>query len=107
MSQVTTDHQQIRKWVESKGGKPAAVARTHDEDDVGIIRIMFPDAPRSEHEGLTEITWDEFFTEFDERELALVYDEGSLFSKVVSRDSAEEKSQSTAKSRPKKRGKTK
>jgi hypothetical protein len=90
MSQVTTNHQKIRKWAQSKGGKPAAVARTHDEKDVGIIRIMFPDAPRSEHEGLTEISWDEFFEEFDKRKLALVYDEDSLFSKVVSRDSAAE-----------------
>ena len=86
MSQVTTDHQQIRQWAEKKGGKPAAVSKTHDENDVGIIRIMFPDAPRSEHEGLTEISWDEFFAEFDSRKLALVYDEDSMFSKVVSRD---------------------
>jgi hypothetical protein len=85
MSQVTTDHEKIRKWAQSHGGKPAAVSRTHEEGDVGIIRIMFPKAPRSEHEGLTEISWDEFFKEFDERSLALVYDESSLFSKVVSR----------------------
>jgi hypothetical protein len=85
MSQVTTDHEKIRKWAQSHGGKPAAVSRTHEEGDVGIIRIMFPKAPRSEHEGLTEISWDEFFKEFDGRSLALVYDEDSLFSKVVSR----------------------
>jgi hypothetical protein len=87
MSQVTTDHQTIRGWAERHGGKPAAVARTHEKGDVGIIRIMFPKAPRSEHEGLTEISWDEFFKEFDERSLALVYEDGGLFSKVVSRDS--------------------
>jgi hypothetical protein len=87
MSEVTTDHEKIRKWAEAHGGKPAAVARTHDKGDVGIIRIMFPNAKRSEHEGLTEISWDEFFKEFDERGLALVYDEDSMFSKVVSRES--------------------
>ena len=90
MSQTTTDHEEIRKWVEKQDGKPAAVARTHEKNDVGIIRIMFPDAPRSEHDGLTEISWDEFFEEFDKRELALVYDEKSLFSKVISRESAAE-----------------
>jgi hypothetical protein len=87
MSQVTTDHKKIREWAQRHGGKPAAVARTHEKGDVGIIRIMFPKAPRSEHEGLTEIGWDEFFKEFDERSLALVYEDDSLFSKVVSRDS--------------------
>lgn len=88
MSQTTTNHETIRQWAQKHGGKPAAVARTHDQGDVGIIRIMFPKSRQSEHEGLQEISWDEFFKEFDARELALVYDEGSLFSKVVSRESA-------------------
>jgi len=88
MSEVTTDHETIRKWAQRHGGKPAAVARTHRQGDVGIIRIMFPKAPRSEHEGLTEISWDEFFKEFEERKLALVYEEDDLFSKVVSRGSS-------------------
>ncbi len=88
MSETTTDHDTIRKWASKHRGKPAAVARTHDKGDVGIIRIMFPQSKQSEHEGLTEISWDEFFEEFEKRELALVYDEDSLFSKVVSRESA-------------------
>jgi hypothetical protein len=37
MAEVTTNHETIRKWVEKKGGKPAAVARTHQGDDVGIV----------------------------------------------------------------------
>jgi hypothetical protein len=88
MSEVTTDHKTIREWAQRHGGKPAAVARTHQKGDVGIIRIMFPKAPHSEHEGLTEISWDEFFEEFEKRELALVYDEDDLFSKVVSRNAS-------------------
>jgi hypothetical protein len=88
MAETTTDHDTIRKWAESKGGKPAAVERTHSEDDVGIIRIMFPDAPNSQHDALTEIGWDEFFDEFEDRELALVYEEDSMFSKIVSRNGA-------------------
>jgi hypothetical protein len=74
---------------ESKGGKPAAVDRTHRGGGVGIIRIMFPQAPQSEHDELVEITWDEFFEEFDTRELALVYDDRSMFNKIVGRDTAE------------------
>ena len=88
MSEITTDHETIRKWATKHGGKPAAVAATHDEGDVGIIRIMFPKSKQSEHAGLQEISWDEFFEEFDSRGLALAYDEDSLFSKIVSRESA-------------------
>ena len=42
-------------------------------------------------DALTEITWDEFFAEFEGRELALLYDEKSLFSKIVGRDTAEKR----------------
>ncbi|HVG46516.1 MAG TPA: hypothetical protein VM899_00025 [Rubellimicrobium sp.] len=91
MSETSTDHDAIRKWAESKGGKPAAVDRTHSDEDVGLIRIMFPDAPNSHHDNLVEITWEEFFKEFDERNLALIFDEGSLFNKLVGRDTAEKR----------------
>jgi hypothetical protein len=89
MAETTTDHETIRRWAEKKGGKPAAVARTHQGGDVGIVRIMFPDAPRSEHQALTEISWEEFFREFDQRKLALIYEEDGLFSKIVGRDTVE------------------
>ena len=49
---------------------------------------MFPRSKQSEHGNLTEISWDEFFAEFDKKSLALVYEEDSLFSKLVSRDNA-------------------
>ena len=91
MSETTTDHDAIRTWAESKGGKPAAVDRTHSDKDVGLIRIMFPDAPNSHHENLVEITWEEFFKEFEERQLALILDEKSLFNKIVGRDTAEKR----------------
>ncbi len=92
MAEMTTNHETIRKWAEKKGGKPAAVARTHQGGDVGIVRIMFPNAPQSEHQALTEISWDEFFKEFEERKLALLYEEDSLFSKIIGRDTAERRS---------------
>jgi hypothetical protein len=93
MAEVTTDHKEIRKWAERHGGKPAAVDRTHHGDDVGIIRVMFPKAPHSEHQHLVEISWDEFFKEFDERELALLYDPDGMFSKIIGRDTAEQRSE--------------
>lgn len=76
MAEVTANHDTIRHWVEKKGGKPAAVARTHQGSDVGIVRIMFPNTPQSEHQALTEISWDEFFEEFEKRKPALLYEEG-------------------------------
>ena len=88
-AQVTTNHDEIRTWAEAHGGRPAAVARTHSDTDVGIVRIMFPDAPNSEHDALTEIGWDEFFGEFEARKLALLHDPDSMFSKIIGRDTAE------------------
>lgn len=85
MSETTTDHDTIRKWADAHGGKPAAVESTH-ENGVGIIRIMFPDSPQSQHENLVEISWDEFFKQFEESGLALVYENDSRFSKIVSRN---------------------
>ncbi len=89
MANGTTDHDEIRAWAEEKGGKPAAVERTHQGGDVGIIRIMFPDSPQSEHQSLVEISWDEFFEQFEESNLALLYEPDSLFSKIIGRDTLE------------------
>ncbi len=91
MAEATTDHETIRRWAESKGGKPAVVKRTHGQRGVGIIRIMFPEAPQSEHEELEEISWDEFFKQFDESKLALLYEKDSAFNKIVGRDTLEKR----------------
>lgn len=74
-TQITTDHQQICKWAELRGGKPAAVKATHRGKDPGIIRLIFPDAPNADGNSLEAISWDEFFRKFDEARLALVYQE--------------------------------
>jgi hypothetical protein len=88
---VTTDHDEIRRWAEAKGGRPAAVRRTRagDGGDAGIIRLMFPGNPRSEHDALEEIGWDAFFREFEESRLALLHEPDGLFNKLIGRDTAE------------------
>lgn len=91
MAETTTDHETIKQWARRHEGKPAAVKSTHKGDDAGIIRIMFPKSKHSEHEDLVEISWEEFFREFDERKLALIYEPHSMFSKLVSRDSVPER----------------
>jgi hypothetical protein len=89
MAQTTTGHETIRRWAESKGGRPAAVDRTHEKGDTGIIRLMFPDSPQSEHGALVEIAWEEFFRQFEEAGLALLYEPDSQFNKIIGRDTAE------------------
>ena len=92
-SKTTTDHDEIRRWVDARGGRPAAVAATGSGDDPGILRIDFPDAPQSDDDDLEQISWDEWFQAFDANGLALVYQkqtaqgEESRFNKLVSRES--------------------
>ncbi|MBV8650525.1 MAG: hypothetical protein JO255_03600 [Alphaproteobacteria bacterium] len=92
---ITIDHDEIRRWAEKRGGKPAAVASTHRNKDAGIIRLIFPDAPNADDGSLEEISWDEFFQKFDEAGLALLHQERtaggdrSNFNKLVKRDTAE------------------
>jgi hypothetical protein len=98
-SRTTTNHDEIRKWAEARGGKPATVKRTGGNDEVGVLRIDFPGY--SGKDSLEEITWDEFFAKFDEKNLAFLYQdkvasgEESRFFKLVSRETAEEKSHSS------------
>ena len=88
MAKTTTDHDIIREWVEKHGGKPAVVRSTHKQKGIGIIRIEFPNAPRSDHGALEEIAWEDFFEQFEESQLALLYDEKSNFNKLIGRDTA-------------------
>ena len=41
-SHTTTDHDEIRKWAEARGGKPATVKRTESDGEAGVLRIDFP-----------------------------------------------------------------
>jgi glutathione synthase/RimK-type ligase-like ATP-grasp enzyme len=83
-SHVTTNHDEIRKWVEARGGKPATVKTTGGKEEAGILRIEF-----QERENLEEISWDEFFEKFDQNHLAFLYQdrlksgEESRFFKLV------------------------
>lgn len=98
LSKTTKDHDEIRKWAEARGGKPSHVKRTGSKDDVGILRIDFPGY--SGEGSLEPITWEDFFEKFDERNLALVYQEktaageSSNFNKLISAEDADESSHS-------------
>jgi len=75
-----TDHKASRNWAEQHGGKPAAVDARTKERMSGLSGSCSSKAPHSEHSHLVEISWDEFFKEFEERQLALLCDPQSPFS---------------------------
>lgn len=96
---LTTDHDRIREWVEERGGRPATVASTHEDDDVGLIRLDFPGS--SGEGSLEEISWEEWFEKFDESDLVLLHQETlasgetSTFNKLIKRDTAEQDDSAT------------
>ena len=82
-AKTTTNHEEIRKWAEARGGKPSRVRN----GDGGVLRIDFGE-PEDE---LEEIGWDKFFEIFDENDLAFLYQDKtkdggtSRFNKLVNR----------------------
>jgi hypothetical protein len=91
-SKSTIDHEEIKKWAEERNAMPSVVKATAENGD-GILRLDFPGY--SGEESLEPISWEEFFRIFEEKKLALVYQEEtaegkkSNFFKLVSRDSVE------------------
>jgi hypothetical protein len=88
-SKTTTDHDEIRRWVEEHEGKPVSVRGTEKGDDAGVLRIDFPGGAGEDQ--LEPISWDEWFEKFDENDLAFLYQEekasgeDSTFFKLVTR----------------------
>jgi ferritin-like metal-binding protein YciE len=95
---TTTDHEEIRRWAEERGGKPACVQGTGGKGDIGMLRLEFPGKPNAKDAKLQPISWDDFFEKFDERGLALVYQDTtargqkSNFNKLVSRQEGKTRS---------------
>jgi hypothetical protein len=86
-TKTTTDHDEIRRWAEEHGGRPARVK------DTNILRIDFPGGAGDDE--LEDISWDEWFQIFDSQNLAFLYQErradgeDSTFHKLVSGDKVE------------------
>ncbi|MFL0690737.1 MAG: hypothetical protein ACJLUP_00940 [Agrobacterium tumefaciens] len=80
----TTDHDEIRRWIEHRDGMPT---RVKDSGDGGILRVDFG---RPE-EALENIGWEELFEIFEKNDLAFLHQDKtadgklSRFSKFVSR----------------------
>jgi hypothetical protein len=92
-SKTTTDHDEIKRWVEAHDGTPATVRGTGDSNDAGILRIDFPGGAGDDR--LEPIEWGTWFEKFDESDLAFLYQEhkasgeDSTFFKLVRRDAAD------------------
>jgi hypothetical protein len=82
---MTIDHDEIREWVEARGGRPASVEGTaRGKEAAGLLRIDFPGYAE---DSLDPIDWEEFFEKFEESKLAFLYDtdKKSKFNKFVAR----------------------
>lgn len=97
---VTTDHDEIRQWVQERGGWPARVIGTggrRGPDDPGMIRIDFPGF--SGEGTLEEIAWEVWFQAFEDNGLALLHEVGdrdgspSRFNKLIGRETAARRAQ--------------
>ena len=87
-AQATQNHDEIKRWAESRGGIPTYVKGTG-----GLIRIDFVKGKGSHgrEENLEEVDWDEWFKIFDDRELVFLHDpdKSSRFFKLVSKETAQ------------------
>ncbi len=71
-SLATRSHEVIQRWAEERDAKPATVPGTGPEDRAGVLRFDFPGRGG---QSLEEISWDDWFKPFDERQLVFLYQE--------------------------------
>ena len=87
-AKTTTDHGDIRKWIEARKGRPSVVEGTEGKDGEGILRVDF----QEKDDKLEEISWDGFFKTFEDRKLAFLHQDKtkdgstSRFFKFVNRE---------------------
>jgi hypothetical protein len=67
---VTTNHEEIRQWVEDRGGRPVLLHLSGISSSPSLS-IIFSDSPSPTSS--EELTWDDFFSKFDEQKLAFLY----------------------------------
>ena len=71
-SKTTTDLKEIKKWAEERDGKPSIVKSTqNDKEGGGVLRINFPGY--SGEDTLEEISWEDWYDIFKDRDLAFLY----------------------------------
>jgi len=69
---ATRSPEVIRHWAEKRGGRPATVPGTEHDGRPGVLRIIFSDEG---NDRLQDISWDDWFRSFDERQLVFLFQE--------------------------------
>jgi len=64
----------IRAWADARGGRPATATRG-DDDRPRTLRIAFRDDDGSRRRRLEEISWEEWLSVFEGRDLVFIYQE--------------------------------
>ncbi len=71
-SLATRSHDVIRHWAEERGAVPATVPGTEHDEHLGVLRFNFPGYGGDR---LQEVSWDQWFKTFDDRQLVFLYQE--------------------------------
>lgn len=71
-SLATRNHEVIRQWADERQAVPATVESTERDGSAGVLRLDFPGYGGQQ---LQEISWEEWFRTFDERELVFLFQE--------------------------------
>ncbi|RJQ38043.1 hypothetical protein C4559_02360 [Candidatus Microgenomates bacterium] len=76
MVRTTINHKEIMEWAKKHRGKPQIIDDPTAGSDTPGIRINFPGIPDDvflSETKIRDISWNEFFKEFDDNNLAFVY----------------------------------
>src|SRR3989338_5207085 len=84
-SKTTTDHDEIKTWVEGRGGKPGKI--TGDETESKLVIIF----SGTKDPAVEETSWERFFEIFDQNNLLFLCEEGkngkqTYFCEIISMD---------------------
>lgn len=69
---ATRNHDVIKHWAEERKAVPATVPGTEHGGEPGVLRMNFPGYGGQD---LKEISWDDWFKPFDQRNLVFVFQE--------------------------------
>jgi hypothetical protein len=72
-TKITTNHDAIKSWTEERGGKPAV--NSEKSVDSKVLEIDFD---KKGSKSLKQVSWNEFFKDFDEENMAFLYQDKTL-----------------------------
>lgn len=79
-SELTTDHEVIRNWIEERGGYPASVSDVGKQAEPSTLIIGFEDG--TVPSDIQRLSWEEFFIRFEAGGLAFLYQDVTSSGKI-------------------------